>query len=577
MLLFAAVSRLSGASPDPLVLADVEAQLARAGRVERADHGPTALRWVALQPGADQGICETASTLLVAAGDIVYTGNEAEPSVADSTRAFCEAFDAKPQLALKRAQGSYAAAVLDKRSGALRVAADRLAVRPVYWTQQADHAVVSTCEWLLRSMTTLGHEPDWLAAAEQAGMGYPLADRTLDARVKRLESGMALHIHAGAVRVQAWWEPARLAPSTLQGRDLQQAVLDAFRQAVRRRLRRQRRVFAFLSGGMDSRLVVSALRECGAAVSTINFAPQGTQDLVLGRMMAARFGTEHFEFSPEDLPFSQRAAGAIEAYLRVHAGTGALPEEARTVWSGDGGSCGLGHVHLSPAVVRAARRGSGRAAAQALAAYNRQSLPRQMFRARHAGLADCVTQGIERDLASRPQAEPGRNCHLFIMLHDQRRNMARHFETIHESRLDYVLPFFDGDFLETVLAAPVDDFLDHALYNDLLLSLHDGSGEVPWQSYPGHVKCPVPVPPDLRDQWADGWLSDRVAARNRRQAHQVAISAALGPAFPAGVLRRSTMLVANLIAWLGLRDYGYWASALSPFMRAGELGHQRQG
>jgi hypothetical protein len=79
---------------------------------------------------------------------------------------------------------------------------------------------------------------------------------------------------------------------------------------------------------------------------------------------------------------------------------------------------------------------------------------------------------------------------------------------------------------------------------------------VPWQVYPGHQSCPVPVPDGLDYQWADKYQSAEHAARKRRvmkQASELLRSAE----FPREILNKNNLRLASWLHATGLRDYQY--------------------
>ena len=110
-------------------------------------------------------------------------------------------------------------------------------------------------------------------------------------------------------------------------------------------------------------------------------------------------------------------------------------------------------------------------------------------------------EGILEELRALHAIDPGRSFYLFLMLNDQRRHMAEHFEHIDLHRIEFQLPFYDSEFLELMVSSPVDLCLEHGFYNQWLQDLPPSMVQVPWQAYPGHEPCPLPMPKGLRYQW----------------------------------------------------------------------------
>ncbi|MEO5660225.1 MAG: asparagine synthase-related protein, partial [Polaromonas sp.] len=464
--------------------------LAPAGNAELHVNGACAVAYVdlGLWPGSSAHSDENSFTII--GGDPVLCDGNQTYGRSEGMARLTQDIITRGEGALRNAEGTFAGLVLDRQGSRLQVFTDKMGVRPIYWAQTDSHVFVSSSFWALHALPGLNQRPNWQAAAETAAFGYPLGNRTLVEPLAVLGGGRSLCIDKTGVNNAVYWDWSQLTPNNLHGAALLTHIEQSFHDAVDRRCQGQTEVMAFLSGGMDSRLIVSRLRERGLRVHSLNFAPEGSQDLVFGRMVAEQLGCKHFEFGRGDLDFSERQTAATKAWEQINSEVSGHPEKLGLVWSGDGGSVGLGHVYLSSAAVAISRRQGLRAAALELQRVNKTRISPLLLRSAWRHLADLPLKGILEDLQSRPTMEPGRSCHLFYMLNDQRRHLTQHFETLHLRRVDLVLPFFDGRFLTAVLTSPVDEFLEHRLYNDLMKRLPMGGGQVPWQAYPGHLPCP---------------------------------------------------------------------------------------
>jgi len=103
---------------------------------------------------------------------------------------------------------------------------------------------------------------------------------------------------------------------------------------------------------------------------------------------------------------------------------------------------------------------------------------------------------------------------------------------------------------------PVDICLRHRLYVKWLSHFPPAVTSVPWQIYPGHEPCPVPVPAGLDYQWSDDYQIAERAAR-KRQVTEQAKELFREPYFPEEVLNRRDLRLAAVVHSTGLRDYGY--------------------
>jgi len=316
---------------------------------------------------------------------------------------------------------------------------------------------------------------------------------------------------------------------------------------------------AFLSGGLDSRAIVTALRDRGLYVHSFNFSPTGSQDEVFGAAFAQRIGTAHTERPIQPTQSMQSVSAMMNEAWNASPERVARPaERPGLVWSGDGGSVTLGHVYLNRAMVDAARAGDARIAMELSNHGWGSEVPRRLLRSDLlASLSEkSPRQGLREELDALHCNDRGRGLHLVLMHNDQRRHLAAHFEGIDLSRLEYQLPFFDSDFVESVLRVPLDFCLGHRLYMQWLRYFPEVVLSVPWQAYPGHEPCPLPMPSGVAYQWGEE-VSRMRRTLERRDLLRQAVQMLRASNFPKPLLRWQYLRFATLLYRLRLRDVGY--------------------
>ena len=576
MALFIAAVALTDAPLAPSLSADLRVALAPAGEAQIEEDGDHAIAFVdfAIWPGASSR--SSAQQFSVIAADPVYCEGEASWPRPEGIDRLLARIQQEGAATLRDAEGTFAGVVWNRTKKQLLAFTDKLGVRPLYWARTQNHLFLASTRWALHGLPMLALTPDWQAAAEAAAFGYPLGDRTLVRPISVLGGGHCIEAGRDGFADQPYWTWTELRPMQLQGDALLAHIEHAFHDAVDRRPHGQTKVMAFLTGGMDSRLIVSRLREGGRVVHSLNFAPPGSMDLVFGGMVAERLGCKHFEYSQGAVDLATRLIEARQAWRLANPDPTQDPEHMGLIWSGDGGSVGLGHVRMSTEAVRLARERGLDAAARHLQAADGNWLSPLILRRSWRRLADAPLDAMLADLRSREQqVEPGRNCHLFFMLNDQRRHLAEHVELLHLRRFDLVLPFYDGRFVSAVLSNPVDEFLDHGLYNRLMPRLPMQAGQIPWQSYPGHHPCPIPFESTLRSQWQGGWFDKREARRRDNALMRRLLKALASAKASADVLSRPTLAAVALASMVGMRSRQYLISNCQPFLQAEQIANRR--
>ncbi|HEX7531269.1 MAG TPA: hypothetical protein VF333_09000, partial [Pyrinomonadaceae bacterium] len=192
-------------------------------------------------------------------------------------------------------------------------------------------------------------------------------------------------------------------------------------------------------------------------------------------------------------------------------------------------------------------------------------LPIKLFRLQFLeNVRDVIRQGIHEELDQLHAEDPGRNFYLFLVHNDQRRKLMGHFENIDLHRLEFQLPFFDAAFLESVIATPLDWCQRHKFYNKWLSLFPAAVTAVPWQAYPGHEPCPLPVPTEFAYQWDDSYQAEEDASQKRRVIEQ-ASELLRSIDFPDQILIKRNLRLAKWIHSRGWRDYRYAIEAAQTY------------
>jgi asparagine synthase (glutamine-hydrolysing) len=252
-----------------------------------------------------------------------------------------EAYLGRGEAALAGLSGSFALAVWDARRSRLLLANDRFGLRNVYYTADADRFVFAPQVSALLADAAVSRALDPQAAAEFLTFQCVMLDRTLLEDVRLLPPASLLVFEPGrGVRIEPTW---RLRYRPRPDADHSGTLADALHAALAR-LTRFHRVALPLSGGLDSRTLLAAVRS--RPLRTITYGRSGSDDVRLAAQLAAAAGTEHHTIA---LPPGYIAAEAgtmvartdgMHSCLNAHA---ALLREAAAVADvvllGNGGDC----------------------------------------------------------------------------------------------------------------------------------------------------------------------------------------------------------------------------------------------
>jgi asparagine synthase (glutamine-hydrolysing) len=500
----------------------------------------------------------------VLAGDPLLPEGSARTRTADLSRLH-DAILASDFSVLRATHGSFCSAHYSDITAELTLVVDKLALRPLYcWREQGLVAFASALR-ILEGTIELGKALDTAGLCEQLAFGYPLGDRTAYQQIRCLRAGEVVTFsHAGERRLLYWrWDsiegsldPAEAAP----------LVHDAIRRAVARRLKpHETSVAAFLSGGLDSRLIATVLRDSVGDLQTFTFANETLLDRFLAHEYAKCLGSRHHGY-PAFKDNTHPSAAYGELLASTDRASLACLDRPQMIWSGDGGSVCIGYVYLDIATVELFRGGLAKEAIDEFIRFNRISLAaRRVLGTLFARIpTDFIERAMEREINPLNCNDPGIKPYIFLLLNDQRRHLSEHFECIDMHRTELHLPLFDSEILELMMRIPIEEGLYHKFYYDMMLHFPISVRDVPWQAYPGHLPCPLPVPHRLIDQW-------QYSKNRRKQKIAIRIDEAdrmLQDREISGILNRKQIYLASLTTRLGMGDRSYLSEAAATVYRS---------
>ncbi|MBN9414657.1 MAG: asparagine synthase (glutamine-hydrolyzing) [Candidatus Eremiobacteraeota bacterium] len=209
---------------------------------------------------------------------------------------------------LKRLRGMFAVAIWDSYEESLFLARDHFGIKPLFYTQHNGRLIFgSEIKSLLRHPGVY-RQLDTEALPDLLSFLYVPAPRTLFHGIFQLQPGEFMLWKNGEVRLHRYWpDPLAVEEQPLGTDD----VLEGLRESVEAHLISDVQVGAFLSGGIDSSLIVALARQItGKSFPTfsISFPGSGMYDeSAHARAVAKHVGTDHFEHpvqsdSVENLP-----------------------------------------------------------------------------------------------------------------------------------------------------------------------------------------------------------------------------------------------------------------------------------
>ncbi|MEJ0038450.1 MAG: asparagine synthase (glutamine-hydrolyzing) [Gammaproteobacteria bacterium] len=200
---------------------------------------------------------------------------------------------------VRRLSGMFAFALWDTRSRSVLLARDRVGKKPLYICRRGSVLAFAS---ELKALRAAGFTPTQLDPAAldcYFTFGYIPAPRTIYAGVSKLPAGHYRVDDASGGREQRYWSLSFADPRPRSAEEAAEEFESLFDEAVRCRLMSEVPLGAFLSGGLDSTLVVSSMaraQQRPVITNSIGFEERDASELPLARTVANHLGTDHHEF-----------------------------------------------------------------------------------------------------------------------------------------------------------------------------------------------------------------------------------------------------------------------------------------
>lgn len=216
------------------------------------------------------------------------------------------------QAAASKFIGMFAFALFDRQERVLYLVRDRLGIKPLYWGIHQNHLIFGS------ELKSFHHHPLFQRDINRETLvsyfryNYIPTPLCIFKNTHKLEQGMILEVRdPQAISKKPFWTLRETVTTALQERQQHQPSLQELKtllqDAVKRRMVADVPLGAFLSGGIDSSLVVALMQEQSSRpiqTFTIGFHEKDYDESPYAQAVAKHLGTDHHTF---DLPVDKAA------------------------------------------------------------------------------------------------------------------------------------------------------------------------------------------------------------------------------------------------------------------------------
>jgi asparagine synthase (glutamine-hydrolysing) len=254
---------------------------------------------------------------------------------------------------IRRFIGMFSFALWDRKEKTLLLARDRLGIKPLFYARKGDLLLFGSELKALLCHPSLAPEIDGAALQYYLQFQYVPAPLCILRHCRKLLPGHVATLAAdGTWKEEPYWRPEPFfhqLPSSRSREEAEEELDALFRSSVRYRMISDVPLGAFLSGGIDSSLVVAMMQSLSSRpvkTFTIRFREEGYDEGEHAKRIAKHLGTDHHEkfcTREEALPLIRRLP---DFYDEPFADSSAIPtmmvsefcrQSVTVSLSGDGG------------------------------------------------------------------------------------------------------------------------------------------------------------------------------------------------------------------------------------------------
>ncbi len=229
---------------------------------------------------------------------------------------------------ISKLRGMFAFGIWDGRTRRLILARDRTGKKPLFYTRLDDGFYFASELQGLLADPAIPREANHQAIDQYLGYGYIPAPHTGFKNIFKLPPAHYLILeNDGEPRVERYWSLNYLPKLKITEQEACEALREKLTEAVRLRMISDVPLGAFLSGGIDSSIVVglmAALSDRPVKTFSIGFKEAAYNELDHARWIAEKWGTDHNEFivEPDALAILPKL---VRHYGEPYADSSAIP------------------------------------------------------------------------------------------------------------------------------------------------------------------------------------------------------------------------------------------------------------
>ncbi len=322
-----------------------------------------------------------------------------QPSTSSDTEILLELYIRYGVSCLSWLNGFFAFAVYDSLASTVFIARDRFGKKPLLYFFDSDKFAFAS---EMKALLSLGlpKEIDYTSLYQYFQLNYIPTPATIFKSVQKLPPAHYLFLEKGQIQIKSYYQIVN-SPSQVRYEEAQEKLVGLMDAAVKKRLIADVPLGAFLSGGIDSSVIVALASRHTDHLNTFSIGYKDEpffDETAYANLVAKKCKTEHTVFSLTNDDFLQHLYDVLDYLDEPFADSSCLPSyilckhtraKATVALSGDGGD-------------------------EVFAGYNKHAAE---YKVRQHSLLHFMVKNADRLWKALPQSRNSRLANLFRQLH----------------------------------------------------------------------------------------------------------------------------------------------------------------
>jgi asparagine synthase (glutamine-hydrolysing) len=258
-------------------------------------------------PGGHQPVSNEDGTVWIVYNGEIYNYPELRRELAQKghqfrtdsdTEVIIHLYEEMGEACVRRLSGMFAFAIWDTPQKKLVLARDRIGQKPLFYTQEGDDFLFASEVKAILAVSQWTRELDYTSLHHYLSLRFIPASGTMLRHIHKLPPAHVLVYQNGVSIISRYWDFSFVDKLDLSEAEFLDGLRQKLRQTIESHMVGDVPVGAFLSGGMDSSMVVAMMAgdlKQSFKTFSIGVQAQDFNELPYARLVAEQYGTEHIE------------------------------------------------------------------------------------------------------------------------------------------------------------------------------------------------------------------------------------------------------------------------------------------